>query len=44
MFEDLRRKYGDIFGFWNGTRRGVVVSSFDLIQVCFLTLNKRVFR
>ncbi len=32
LFPELKKKYGDIFGFWKGDRREVVVSDFDLIQ------------
>ncbi len=31
-FQELRERYGDIFGFWGTTARVVVVSSFELIQ------------
>ncbi len=31
--EAFRAKYGDIFGFWDASKRTVVVSSLELIQV-----------
>ena len=31
-FCDLSREYGDICGFWLGSRRTVVISNFEMIQ------------
>ncbi len=31
--EAFRAQFGDIFGFWDGSKRTVVVSSLELIQV-----------
>ena len=32
-FEKLRIQYGDVYGFYMGPKRSVVISDFDLIQV-----------